>query len=539
MINRQITRRTAVRALGGIGASLACGGMLPSGQGPAVTLESLLTEMTDRDRLARYPVPRYRCLESSSYDRRSVAPDKPGWFANNDWSNFIRSENRDGRTEWVMMDAEGPGAIVRMWMGAPDPKKGPNGTIRIYLDGAQTPVIEEDADKLLSGRAFIGPPLSAVRSIGRNLYLPIPFASRCKVTYDRPNYWQTKHDEDRAWYVINYRLYPKNVIVRPFSMAEFEKAHPVVDVLQRRLLAGSEPVGESTTPNMRQLQPGESFRQHLSGPGAVRRLAVRIEAADLNQALHSIVMVAEFDHERTIWCPAGDFFGSGVGLNPYRDWWRKVAPNGEMTCDWVMPYRQLCEFRLENHGKQPVRVTLGPITRTPWTWDRSSMYFHANWRQQYPLETKMQDGFDWNYIEIRGKGIYVGDTLTIHNGSSNWWGEGDEKIFVDGERFPSHFGTGTEDYYGYSFGDLGVFFEAPFHAQPRAEGNRKPGYTTNTRTRSLDAIPFEKSLKFDMEVWHWAQTTMSYAAAIYWYARPGATSNRGPEPAEAEREILS
>ena len=50
----------------------------------------------------------------------------------------------------------------------------------------------------------------------------------------------------------------------------------------------------------------------------------------------------------------------------------------------------------------------------------------------------------------------VGDTLALHNGAAAWWGEGDEKIFVDGETFPSHFGTGSEDYYGYSFGEYAV-----------------------------------------------------------------------------------
>ena len=109
---------------------------------------------------------------------------------------------------------------------------------------------------------------------------------------------------------------------------------------------------------------------------------------------------------------------------------------------------------------------------------------------------------------------------------------------MDGESFPSHLGTGTEDYYGYSFGDRGVVFDAPFHAEPRADGNSKPGHTTNTRTRSLDAIPFTKSLHFDMEIWHWAQTTMAVAAASYWYARPGATSNRAPDPAGARRPVL-
>jgi hypothetical protein len=131
----------------------------------------------------------------------------------------------------------------------------------------------------------------------------------------------------------------------------------------------------------------------------------------------------------------------------------------------------------------------------------------------------------------------MGDSLAMYNGSSDWWGEGDEKIFVDGEKFPSHFGTGTEDYYGYSFGNLGTFFEAPFHAEARWDGNSKPGFVSVTRVRTLDAIPFHSSLNFDMEIWHWAQTRVTYAVTCYWYARPGATCNREPMPEEATRPI--
>jgi hypothetical protein len=134
--------------------------------------------------------------------------------------------------------------------------------------------------------------------------------------------------------------------------------------------------------------------------------------------------------------------------------------------------------------------------------------------------------------------VYVGDTLAVHNGCSKWWGEGDEKIWVDDDKFPSIFGTGTEDYYGYSYGDRGTFFEAPFHAEPRWDGNHRPGHVTNTRTRSLDAIPFHHRLNMNMEIWHWEATAMAFAATTYWYARPGAICNRKPEVEQARRPIL-
>ncbi len=139
-----------------------------------------------------------------------------------------------------------------------------------------------------------------------------------------------------------------------------------------------------------------------------------------------------------------------------------------------------------------------------------------------------------------GKGVFVGDNLNVVNPVEAWWGEGDEKIYVDGEAFPSHFGTGTEDYYGYAWCCPEVF-EHPFHAQPRCDGGKfgnNWGYTSVTRTRSLDAIPFTKSFKFDMEVWHWAECDVAYAATAMFYAKPGAVTNREPDPEGAAAKIV-
>jgi hypothetical protein len=89
-----------------------------------ITLESLLLEMADRDAVARWPDPPYSCQQTSSWDRDSKAPDQPGWFANIDSGQYIRSETNGGRLESVMMDAAGPGSIVRWWAGGTTPQMG-------------------------------------------------------------------------------------------------------------------------------------------------------------------------------------------------------------------------------------------------------------------------------------------------------------------------------------------------------------------------------------------------------------------------------
>jgi hypothetical protein len=236
-----------------------------------------------------------------------------------------------------------------------------------------------------------------------------------------------------------------------------------------------------------------------------------------------------------VWAPAGDFFGSGLGHNPYEDWWRTVAGDGTMTARWVMPYQRSGAVTLQNLGERPVTATLVAGVGA-WGWDDRSLYFHATFRRETNIPSR--PARDWNYVSVRGRGVYVGDALAIHNNVAPWWGEGDEKIYVDGERFPSHFGTGTEDYYGYAWCSTQLF-SGPFHAQPRNDQRAQTvrmcrhhrGHAAVTRTRALDAIPFADSLRFDMEVLHQSDSArVDYAATSYWYARPGAQSNRGTTP---------
>ena len=214
-----------------------------------------------------------------------------------------------------------------------------------------------------------------------------------------------------------------------------------------------------------------------AGPAAIRAIELRLENTNA-QALRTTVLRAEFDGEETIWCPVGDYFGSGVGLNVLESWQRTVTKEGALTCRWVMPYKESARLRLLNLSKEKIAVKLD-ATVDSWKWDDRSMHFHANWRQQYPLPTRPMS--DWNYITVTGRGVYVGDTLSVLNPVADWWGEGDEKVWIDGEAFPSYFGTGTEDHYGYAWGDQHLF-QTPFANQIRCDGPANLGHIGVTRT---------------------------------------------------------
>jgi hypothetical protein len=489
-----------------------------------ITIESLLNEMTDRDALARFPDPTYTTGQASSYDRASKEPGTPEWFANNDWSQFVRPEKHGDRTEWVMMDAAGPGCVTRIWSGGPKPK----GVIRFYLDESEKPAIEMLAAELIGGTGLVGPPLSQVTARGLNLYLPIPYAKHCKITYDGPNFWQTHREPDQIWYNIEYRTYPLGTRVETFTRVPADAVARAAGPLFEDAKVASDTLWT--------LRPGGAYVAHYRGPAAVRELSINLKADDLPAALRSCVLLITCDGEQTVWCPVGEFFGSGVGLNLMQTRQRSVEKDGAMRCRWVMPFEKSCEIELRNLGGRSVTADLG-VTTGKWNWDDRSMHFHATWHNQYPIQTKQAAGtMDWNYVTIQGKGVYVGDALTVFNTVPDWWGEGDEKIHVDGEKFPSHFGTGTEDFYGYAYGDTHLFSH-PFHAQTRCDGPGNKGFTCITRERSLDAIPFKESFKLDLEIWHWKATQVMYSATSYWYALPGARSEPGPAPDDASKPL--
>ncbi|MDF1570715.1 MAG: DUF2961 domain-containing protein [Bacteroidales bacterium] len=520
-----------------------------------ITFESLLLEMTDREEIARYPDPEYSLRQFSSYDRATVSPGDSTWFANWDRSMFIRTDTINGRREYVMMDAEGPGAVVRFWMTFAGENSG-KGTMRIYFDNEAEPSIEGTAFEVLSGGLLAGAPLSTSVSDsteyahrGHNLYLPLPYAKHCKITYESDNILDpgAKTGGEAAYYNINYRTYPSRTEVVTFSEEELGRSANTLAAVQNTLAErerGLDGLDLERTDIEITIPADDGLVMDMTGSKALRSIRLKLEADNLEQALRTTILELTFDGQRTVWCPVGDFFGTGYQLRYSNTWYSKVEHDGTMEAYWVMPFRENCIIRLLNMGNKEVSVTGGEITTSPWKWDDRSMYFGASWHQYTALHTgqaKTMEGgggmFDINFVELNGEGVYVGDAITVFNTVYAWWGEGDEKIFVDGEDFPSSIGTGTEDYYGYAWCRPEKFANHPFIAQPDGSGNFWPGYTVNIRYRGLDAIPFRDSLRVDMEMWHWTHAIINYAPVTFWYVLPGGESQVAPDVAGAKAKV--
>ncbi len=498
-----------------------------TGSPGAITFPSLLREMADRDALRLYPA--YRLKQASSYDRTETNPADPAtWFNNKDYGNYIREEMREGRTEYVILEENNPGCIVRWWIPLEETYK--NRIVRIYLDGNNIPVIEENYHDFMSGKSFIpwpyafissdekdslfqaGLPVGHPKQMGADMYLPIPFSKSCKITLD----------DNPFYYVIDYRVYPIGTKIKSFSREAFSQNKSLIDSTGKIVTGAGE--CEMNNPVSGNIMPGEDLILNLpEGQNAIYCIQIKVDPAIDKKSLRSLVLQAVFDNEECIWCPVSEFFGEGVYIRHVSNRNNTVKEDGTLQSYWVMPYRKSSVVRLKNYGNRTIRVELNVSTKAL-SWQKESMYFHTGWHEDAPVKTSSP--IDWNYIKIEGRGVYAGDVLTVHSFSKGWWGEGDEKIYIDNDSFPSHLGTGLEDYYGYAWG-MAHQFSSPFISLPLRDARGKAdwrGYTTVSRMRILDGIPFEQKLNFNIEAWlH--DSTVSYSVAVFWYGFPSARSN--------------
>ena len=129
-----------------------------------------------------------------------------------------------------------------------------------------------------------------------------------------------------------------------------------------------------------------------------------------------------------------------------------AAPCRGLSCYWKMPFRKHCKITLENRSSSEehgIYYTItGEYTKVP----EDCAYFCASYRQSRPVPRDKA----YTVIDgIKGRGHYVGLSLAVTLGGGNGcWVEGEPKIYIDGDKYPTINYTGTEDYFcgAYFFG---------------------------------------------------------------------------------------
>jgi hypothetical protein len=505
----------------------------------AITTVSLLNEMIDLRRLAVLPKENYRTIQFSSYDRRSTKAADSCWFSNDDgfgnepvpgFAKVLKKPDADGIGEYLICDVRQPGAIVRLWTA------GLNGKIRLYLDDPEKPVFEGAAQdffwktaEMLSGKD----PKSDYSGIFRQFdatYFPIPFSKGCRMEWIG----------DLAkihFYHVGIRIYEPDADVETYKIARFrdyiKKIGEVTNILKNNATGDSLNGQKVDIPEADLPDSAKTEIYNYRGSREIEYFALRISAPDMERALRQSVLTIFFDDSSIpqVEAPVGDFFGSAPGLNPYLSMPFTVGADGMMICRFVMPFKKSVRIQLENWSGENIKVQ-GLIGLSDLKWEEGrTMHFRARWKIDHRMTASSFDAGsngvqDIIYLMASGKGRLVGTGAFIYNPSNattswgNWWGEGDEKIFVDSDTFPSFFGTGSEDYFNYSWSSARIF-SFPYCGQSRNDGPGNRGYVSDYRWHIPDDIPFSNKIAFYMELGHHGTVPdFSYGRIVYFYALP-------------------
>ena len=494
----------------------------PEPVGPTlVTFKGLLEEMVSDDEMTRFPSEEYTQHQASSYDRRSVTPDDPeNWFRNDDGWGYERFENKENRLEKVIFEEDNPDVITRIWLTS---FGSTNTVIRFYFDGAFSPqwtVSSFDLQQFTGdtgvklGDGLVQPGNNWIR--GSVLYLPIPYSTSCKITIEELT--DDPYSTSR-YYHINYRRYRKDARVETFSKNLLVANKSKIKSVNEALLNPA-PRVNSTYENAMKLSSGEQKSFELpSGTRAISQLKVSLTSDAHNTALllDSIIVKATFDSNKTVELPLSELAGVGIGGYYQKSMRYTSDGKGSMAVRWMMPYQSEAKIEYCNISSQEINVA-SSVSLADYSWDARSLYFHARHKEEKGVTVKFwydyANGYEWNFTRISGgRGVYVGDIYTICSPNSDWNGEGDEKIWVDGEEFPSHYGTGVEDYFSF----CGYFrFNAPQSGEPRLDEPKFKGNNTHYRCRFLDKIPFSQSLCFDLEM-QGMECLCDLANTVFWY----------------------
>lgn len=287
----------------------------------------------------------------------------------------------------------------------------------------------------------------------------------------------------------------------------------------------------------------------IQGSGAIQHIWMT-----LTGTWRYTILRAYWDGQKvpSIEAPAADFFCMGWGKYAQVSSQKVcVNPGSAFNCYWEMPFRKSCTMTIENIDDQPMTIYY-QIDYSLFDQPEDIVYFHCQFRRVNPLKYKdvytILDG-------VKGRGHYVGTYMAWGSNNNGWWGEGEIKFYMDGDKdFPTICGTGTEDYFCGSYN-----FEDPdTHKNYRCFTTSYAGlhqviapdelYRSQLRFgmyrwHLTDPICFEKDLKVTIQALGWRSGGRylplqdDLASCAYWY-QTLPTAEFPPFPCKDELEVI-
>jgi hypothetical protein len=202
-----------------------------------------------------------------------------------------------------------------------------------------------------------------------------------------------------------------------------------------------------------------------------------------------------------------------------------VGADKALNCFFPMPFRKHARITVTNEGKERIDALYWNIDWRKFAAPGPEMkaYFHAQYRQATPnpavpgAKLNLDGTNNYVWMEAKGRGQFVGVTMSVIENADGWWGEGDDMFFIDGEKLPSINGTGTEDYFlgAWDFG--GKAFAYGLFGAPVVGPEKKDSRWSVYRFHLDTPIPFTKSLRATIEHGHANDRGDNFYSVAYWY----------------------
>jgi hypothetical protein len=292
-------------------------------------------------------------------------------------------------------------------------------------------------------------------------------------------------------------------------------ALPLLKDFRLRQVSSSDTTGGNT--DFIAIAPGATaVIANLKGPGAIVGIWCTVASPD-KYYLRRTLLRFFWDGEAnpSVEVPLGDFFGTGLQYKQF------VTPyvgmsSGGFYCYFPMPFNTSARIEVVNETGQEINSFYYHIDYQQYAHPLGPdvAYFHATWHR----EPRTNPLHSYTVLEANGRGHFVGLMMSMQSYNNDMqYLEGDEFVYVDGEKRPSLAGTGTEDYFNSGWYFNQGEFAAPYHGLILKDDSlaRIAAY----RLHILDAIPFTSSLLFTIEHGDQNVEIADYSSTAFWYQK--------------------
>lgn len=286
---------------------------------------------------------------------------------------------------------------------------------------------------------------------------------------------------------------------------------------------------------------GETYTMFdVEGSGVINHIWITIAPPPDRLSRNDIIIKMYWDGNDypSVVSPIGPFFGQGWQESyEYTTLPLAAGPleGRGLICYFAMPFSKGARIEIENQSGENINafyyyVDYVEMDELPEETGRFHAWYNAElteaheeigeneWQSLgHPFNENKTGEENYLIADIKGKGHFVGVNYYVHSPTPMWYGEGDDMIFIDGDKEPTLHGTGTEDYFNTAWCP-NTLYEHPYYGYARV--NQDIGWMGRThvyRFHITDPIYFDKSLKFTIEHGHGNVLTLDLASVAYWY----------------------